>query len=121
MSENVKVISEALGLGATAGPSSDAVLEAYRQFKKDLFPWVRGDAREALAADETDPGFWEVTLGSELTDSGAAEDAVILAAARRLAELVKAPPAAKYTVTVSGSEGVQIGDHNTQTNTFGAR
>ena len=25
----------------------------------------------------------------------------------------------KYTVDVRGSQGVQVGDHNTQTNTFG--
>ncbi|WP_275423717.1 RIP homotypic interaction motif-containing protein [Virgisporangium ochraceum] len=27
--------------------------------------------------------------------------------------------AGKYTVTVTGSQGVQVGDSNTQTNTFG--
>ena len=27
----------------------------------------------------------------------------------------------KYAVTVRDSQGVQVGDHNTQTNTFGPR
>jgi RIP homotypic interaction motif len=27
--------------------------------------------------------------------------------------------AGKYAVTVQGSQGVQVGDHNTQVNTFG--
>jgi RIP homotypic interaction motif len=29
--------------------------------------------------------------------------------------------AGKYLVTVHGSQGVQVGDHNTQTNIFGSR
>lgn len=46
-----------------------------------------------------------------------------LAAAQALLRLVDeaGARAGKYAVLVSDSQGVQVGDHNTQTNTFGPR
>lgn len=41
--------------------------------------------------------------------------------AREIADLVRdaAPPGDRYTVVVKDGQGVQVGSHNTQTNTFG--
>jgi hypothetical protein len=57
-----------------------------------------------------------------LTDADAASDHNLLAVAGALLELADAVGAAegKYQVTVSGSQGTQVGDHNVQVNRFGA-
>jgi hypothetical protein len=51
----------------------------------------------------------------------AGRDEALLAAARRVMELLDATGAAtgRYQVDARGAQGVQIGDHGTQTNTFG--
>jgi hypothetical protein len=67
------------------------------------------------------PGIWTPALTQELTESGAAADTALLAAAQELLRLVDArgTAAGKYIVSVQGSEGVQVGDNNTQANYFG--
>jgi Domain of unknown function (DUF4062)/RIP homotypic interaction motif len=64
----------------------------------------------------------EDLVASEVSSPAELETAVLHAllelAGRRPPESTRGP---KYTVTVNGSEGVQIGDHNTQTNHFGPR
>jgi hypothetical protein len=56
-----------------------------------------------------------------LTDADAASDHNLLAVAGALLELADAVGAAegKYQVTISGSQGTQVGDHNVQVNRFG--
>lgn len=51
----------------------------------------------------------------------AGRDEALLAAARRVMELLDSTGAAtgRYQVDARGAQGVQIGDHGTQTNTFG--
>ena len=46
--------------------------------------------------------------------------AILVAAAKAVMDLVDAAGAraGKYNVTIHGGQGIQIGDHNTQTNTF---
>jgi hypothetical protein len=114
---NVELIMTALATGAAAGltdTATDAVKDGYAALKRSLRPWVRGDARQALDTDVIDG---EV-LEAELIDSGADTDDEVLAAAQRL--LAAADPAnvGKYRVQVTDSKGVQVGDQNTQTNTF---
>ncbi|MEV7231298.1 hypothetical protein AB0M79_30415 [Polymorphospora sp. NPDC051019] len=80
----------------------------------------RPQAQEALEAREVEPGRWRAVLGDDLADSGADTDERILAAARRLLELADPNGAGtgRYEVDASQARGVQVGDHNTQTNTF---
>jgi hypothetical protein len=80
------------------------------------------DAKEyVLEKHASAPEIWRPVLQQELTESGAGSDAVLVAAARELLRLLDAqgPQAAGNTVTVEDSQGVQIGDHNTQVNIFG--
>lgn len=74
-----------------------------------------------LAEHEADPETWQAPLAKKLTDSGAADDAALVAAAKALMDLVDAAGAraGKYNVTIKDSEGVQIGDHGVQINRFG--
>lgn len=74
-----------------------------------------------LAEHEAAPQTWEAPLAAELSAVGAERDADLVAAAQVLMNLVDeaGSRSGKYLITVHGSQGVQIGDHNTQTNTFG--
>ncbi|WCN83823.1 hypothetical protein [Micromonospora sp. LH3U1] len=118
---NVELIVAALGAGATAGltdTASLAVQDAYAGLKRVLRPWMHGEARQALEADETEPEVWDARIGQELISSGAAEEEEILAAARRLLAMAGLQTGGKYQVDASQAKGVQIGDGNTQTNNF---
>jgi hypothetical protein len=63
-----------------------------------LRPWVRGEARRALDTDATDAAVWQDAIAGELVDSGAVDDAEVIAAAQRL--LVLADPAAAKTFNI---------------------
>ena len=115
----VELIVAALAAGAAAGvtnTASAAVQEAYDGFKRILGRRLDGRdrAQQALQGTETAPGTWAALVGDDLAASGAAEDVRVLAAAQRLLALLE-PPA---TVDLRSAKGVQVGDHNTQTNTF---
>ena len=75
----------------------------------------------ALAEYEAEPQMWEPQLRAELAASGAAGDPDLVDAAQSLMSLVDEDGArsGKYVVSIQGGQGVQVGDHNTQTNTFG--
>ncbi|WP_255621334.1 RIP homotypic interaction motif-containing protein [Pseudonocardia sp. DSM 110487] len=117
----------ALAAGAVAGAqntATDAVKDAYTGLKE----LVRGrlasreSGRAALARHETDPQQEVAALEAELVEVKAGEDAGVVTAAQRLMALVDAAGtrAGKYAVDVRGAQGVQVGDHNVQTNTFPA-
>jgi hypothetical protein len=121
----VEIIVAALAAGATAGvtnTASSAVQDAYTGLRDALRRRLRGRGRaeEALDAQETDTGVWQARVGEDLTDSGADRDDDVLAAAQRLLALVDSAGtrAGKYTVDLRDAKGVQVGDHNTQHNTF---
>jgi hypothetical protein len=104
----IEVIVAALAAGASAGVSntaSVAVQDAYAGFKKLLRPWLRGDARAALEADETEPGVWQTRIGDELTASGAADDGQVRTVAEQLLALADPAKAAEYHITVGSSHG----------------
>ncbi len=106
---NIELIVAALAAGATAGvtdTASAAVRDAYAGYKAMLKPWVRGEARAALEADETDAGVWQAQLGEELTVSGAVDDERVLAAATALLDAVDAD-----RVTDSGNATATGGGH----------
>jgi hypothetical protein len=121
----VEVIVAALAAGASAGFSgaaSAAVQDAYTGLRDALRHQLfgRGQAEQALEAEETDPGGWQASLGEDLAEVGADRDAVILAAARRVLTLADpaGSSAGKYHIDAREARGVQAGDHNTQHNTF---
>ena len=59
-------------------------------------------------------------MEAELVAVGADDDPAILESARRLMALLDPAGfrAGKYEVDLRGAQGVQVGDHNTQINTF---
>ena len=60
---------------------------------------------------------WRARLGKALVEAGVDRDGQVLAAARMLLGRLE-PSAGKYTVDVREAQGVVIGDHAIQTNTF---
>jgi hypothetical protein len=124
----VTLIVTALAAGAASAlqdGTAEAVKGAYARLKalvKKRFAG-RSKAELVLAEHEAAPQTWEAPLAAELSAAGADADADLVAAAQALMGLVDAAGArsGKYAVTVRDSQGVQVGDHNTQTNTFGPR
>ena len=117
---------------ALAAGAASALQDGAAQAVKDAYARLRGLVRErfacrpkgelVLAEHEAAPQTWEAPLAAELSAAGAASDASLLAAAQALLSLVDeaGSRSGKYVVTVQDSQGVQVGDRNTQTNTFGA-
>jgi hypothetical protein len=121
----VELIVAALAAGATAGlttTTSSAIGDAYAGLKHLLSRRLTGrrTAEEALDARETEPGVWHARLGADLASSGAATDEEILTAAQHLLALIdpQAAQRGKYQVDLREARGVQVGDHNIQTNRF---
>jgi hypothetical protein len=124
----VTLIVTALAAGAASAlqdGASSAVKDAYARVKalvKKRFA-NRPKGELVLAEHQAAPQTWEAPLAAELSAAGAEGDADLVAAAQALMNLVDeaGSRAGKYAVTVRDSQGVQVGDHNTQTNTFGPR
>lgn len=124
--EPITLILAALGLGAVMGvrdTASAAVLDAYHRLtamvRRRLAGRENGD--RALAEFKEAPQAGRELLATELTAAGAADDAGLVAAAKALLRLADAAgyQAGTYNITVTDSQGVQMGDHNIQNNTFG--
>jgi hypothetical protein len=122
----VTLILGALAAGAIKGvgeTTTTAVKDAYAGLKKLVAGRLAGrpSAVVALAEHEQDPETWEAPLGKALTEADAATDPQVIEAAERLMALVDpaGASAGKYTVDLRGAQGVQVGDHNEQANTFG--
>jgi hypothetical protein len=122
----VSLIVAALAAGAVAGmqgTASEAVKDAYSGLKalvsRRLSGRVAGEM--ALAQHESKPDQWGPALEAELVEANAAADTAALEAAQRLMALVDTAgqAAGKYVVDLRSAQGVQVGDHNVQTNTFG--
>jgi RIP homotypic interaction motif len=124
----VTVIVTALTAGAASvlqDGASAAVKDAYAQLKALVKARLAGGPKGelVLAEYEAAPLTWEAPLAAELSAAGAERNADLLAAAQVLMSLVdeEGTRSGKYLITVHDSQGVQVGDHNTQTNTFGPR
>jgi len=124
----VTLIVTALAAGAASAlqdGASATVKDAYARLKalvkKRFAARTRGEL--VLAEHEAAPQTWEKPLAAELSAAGAEGDADLVAAAQALMSLVDeaGSGSGKYVVSVRDSHGVQIGDRNTQTNTFGPR
>jgi hypothetical protein len=124
----VTLIVTALAAGAASAlqdGASAAVKDAYARLtalvRKRFADRPKGEL--VLAEHETAPQTWQAPLAAELSATGAESDAGLVAAAQALMRLVDeaGSRSGKYVVAVHASQGVQVGDHNTQTNTFGPR
>jgi hypothetical protein len=103
----VTLIMTALAAGAAStlqDGTAEAIKGAYARLKALVQKRFAGRAKAEL-----------------VSAAGADADADLVAAAQALMRLVDAAgqAAGKYQVVVQSSQGVQVGDHNTQHNTFG--
>ncbi|MGW3952917.1 hypothetical protein ACWEKM_18780 [Streptomyces sp. NPDC004752] len=122
----VDLVVTALVAGASAGltdTASSAVRDAYAGLRdavrRRLVAEDEADV-QFLEANEDEPGVWQAQLSTLLTDAGADQDREIVAAAEAvLRELGRGSwHSAVQGVDARDAKGVQIGDGNTQTNTF---
>ena len=121
----VTLIETALAAGAASAlqdGASGAVKNAYARLKALVTKRFTGSPKGelVLAEHEAAPQTWEKPLAAELSAAGAEGDADLVAAAQALMSLVDeaGSRAGKYVVMVRDSQGVQIGEGNTQTNIF---
>lgn len=125
MVEPISLIVGALVAGTATGltdTATDAVKDAYADLRDPVRRRFAGRrvAETVLAEHEKAPQVWQAPLSAELAAVGADTDAQIIAAAQRVMALVDeaGSAAGKYLVDLRGAQGIQVGDHNTQTNTF---
>lgn len=121
----ISLIMGALAAGAASGlreSATGAVKDAYASLRNLVRRRIAGRrvAQTALEEHEKAPHEWQAPLSAELVAVGTHTDAQIIAAAQRVMALVDEAGSAsgKYRVDLSGAQGVQVGDHNIQTNTF---
>jgi hypothetical protein len=122
----VTLIVTALAAGAASAlqdGASAAVKDAYAQVKALVTRRFAGRPKGelVLAEHEAAPQTWQAPLAAELSAAGADGDADLVAAAQILMSLIDdeaGSRSGKYAVSVRDSQGVQVGDHATQTNTF---
>jgi RIP homotypic interaction motif len=125
----ITLIVTALVAGAASG-ALDEVKDGAKAGVKAAYAKLRGlaqrrvagnhGAEAALAEIEADPENWKAPLTAKLTQLDAAGDADLVAAAQAFMDLIDEPgaKAGKYNVTITGSQGVQVGDGNIQVNRF---
>ncbi|RSN31358.1 hypothetical protein DMC61_14510 [Amycolatopsis sp. WAC 04169] len=133
MIDSVELVVAALGAGAAVGAretASTAVKDAYASVKTLALRTLRrgeGVSPAAVAAVEadaitpidSDSGVVQRgELEAALTTANAGADEALVAAALKVLELTDSVQAGKYRVSLYGNKGVQVGDHNTQTNNF---
>jgi RIP homotypic interaction motif len=123
--EAVTLIVDALAAGASAG-AIDALKDNAKESAKSAYARLRDlvqgrfsgnpKAEMVLAEYEADPVTWKAPLTAQLTQSSAADDAELVAAARAVLDIVD--QTGKYNVRIKNAKGVQIGDGNFQVNKF---
>ncbi|MBE8519450.1 hypothetical protein ILP97_18390 [Amycolatopsis sp. H6(2020)] len=135
MIESVELVVAALAAGAATGAketASTAVKDAYAGVKSlavrvlrraepvpaEVVEMVEADAVTSAGDENGTAGRHQLTAALTAADAGADEE--LVAAALKLLELTDpdGTHAGKYRVLLHGNKGVQVGDHNTQTNTF---
>jgi RIP homotypic interaction motif len=125
--DSIELVTTALTAGAAAGArdtASSAVRDAYSALKDLVRRRLAGrQAGEvALVEHEQDPEIWEAPLRAQLRAAGAGDDANVAAAAQALMALLdtSGSRSGRYVINVTGSQGIQVGDSNTQHNNFGS-
>ena len=122
----VSLIVAALATGAAAvqDETPEAVREAYARLLDAARERLTGrpDGELVLTRHAAAPETWRAPLEAELLAAGTGADAGLVDAARTLLELADAAGsrAGTHQVNVTGSQGVQVGDHNTQSNASGS-
>jgi opacity protein-like surface antigen len=123
----ISLILAALLTGVAAGVSTsatNAVHDAYLGLREALKRRLAGKpaALDAVEHYVEDPEAWRGNLEVQLGRAGADKDQAILDAAFSLMQLADpaGAGAGKYSVSLIGASGVQVGDGNTQTNYFGS-
>jgi hypothetical protein len=123
----ITLIVTALAAGAASAMQDDAkaavktAFERLRHLVKKRF--TSPDTGEFMLANHAAaPDIWQAPMKQELDKSGAGSDPELINAAQALMKLVdpQGTGARKYVVSIQGSAGVQVGDHNSQVNNFGA-
>ncbi|MFI6822698.1 hypothetical protein ACIBJE_17355 [Micromonospora sp. NPDC050187] len=123
----LELIAAALAAGASAGVSgaaTQAVQDSYAELKALLRRALQGRGNvaaeiETLDAEQATSGVWRTRLGGPVAESGAADDQDVLAAARELLDAAEQARLGRYRVEIHDSQGLQVGDHNQQSNHFG--
>ena len=122
----MEIIIAALVAGATAAAkdtAGQAVKDAYKGLKdliKNKFA-SEPKAQMVLEEHETDPETYGAALKKKLIEAGIDKDEKILNAAQELLKQEKPEEfkAGKFNVVFQGEvKGTQVGDHNTQKNTY---
>jgi hypothetical protein len=122
----VTLIVTALAAGAASALQDDAkgvvkvAFERLRALVKKRFAG-RSSGDFVLEQHKQAPDIYEKPLEAELKAVNAAADRDIIAAAQELMRILdsEGTAAGKYVINVRGSQGVQIGDGNTQVNNYG--
>ncbi|WP_233594808.1 hypothetical protein [Amycolatopsis sp. WAC 04169] len=111
MIESVELVVAALAAGAAAGAGEKAAPAEVMELVESDAITQAGDGSGSVGRRE---------LAAALTAAGAEDDEELVAAALKVLELTDpdGAHAGKYRVLLHGNKGVQVGDHNTQTNTF---
>jgi hypothetical protein len=114
-----ELILTALVAGAAAGSgdaAKTAVVDAYTWLRDAVRRRLTGRkrAKRILDAVPDNDGSWRAELAADLVESGAADDAVVLEAARRLLEVADpgGTAAGKYRVDARSAGHVHVGDTN---------
>ena len=132
--EPITMVVGALAAGAAAAlknTANEAVKDAYAGLKTLVVDYWKskqgGDAVEAereatvlLENLESDPETFQTPVEKKLSDIGQPPSSDLIQQAKALHELLDKSgfDSGKYNVSVKDSKGVQIGDNNSQTNTF---
>ena len=122
----VTLIVTALAAGTASAlqdGTSTAVKDRYVRLRVAVRRRLAGrpEGELALARHKDALQTWQAPLTAELSEAGAGDDGDLTAAAHALIELLGTAggQAGKCPIVVSSAQCVQVGDHNTQTNTFG--
>jgi hypothetical protein len=117
----LSLIITALVTGAQ-GTVTTMVSDAYAGLKALVLRRFKDRPAGELALEKLaeDPDAWQPALKAELAKTAAADDQELVEAAQHVMSLfdTDGAKAGRYQVDARGAQGVQIGDHGTQTNTF---
>lgn len=122
--ETIELIVTALATGAALGvkdTASTAVTDAYASLKALVSRRLgREDSEGLLAGHGQDPTIWQGQLASELRAAKADQDRDLISAAKLLMNLMARLDldSRRFEIQVREAQGLQIGDGNTQHNTF---
>ena len=132
--EPISLVVGALVAGASAAlkdTASQAVKDAYQGLRTLVVHyWMKGtegtdtakeaEAKVLLDNLEEDPNTYQVPLEKKLTKVMPQVDRDLVEKAQQVYQLLDEAgfSAGKYKVSMGNAQGVQIGDFNTQTNTF---